>query len=474
MFLGLKNTHLEKTSKRMVFALMLGSLLLSSFGTVTHLAFGQMASISSQAGLAGEWNFEDNTNDTSGNNNNGDGTTYVQGNIGQALSCDGTDDVVTVANSPTLNFNNTASFSISLWMKSNQSGTGNAGFGWLVDHRRNNDGVYAGYTIGDASGTIYARIRDSSGNDVPVASTTNVNDDKFHHIVFVVNRTAQTEQLYVDDNMQSSANITKVGNIDTNFDLHFGGTAYPNTPVNFFSGVLDQVRIYSKALSSSDVQELYSETGSSQIPIAELVGEWKFDGNTFDTSGTGNNGDGTTYVDGKIGQALSTDGTDDVVTVPNSPSLNFGTSSFSISLWMKSNQSGTGNAGFGWLVDHRSNNDGVYAGYTIGDASGTIYARIRDSSGHDVPVISTTNLNDNKFHHIVFVVDRATQTESLYVDDVLQSTALISSVGNINTYVNLHFGGTAYPNTPVNFFSGVLDQVRIYDKALTGTEMSVS
>lgn len=145
-------------------------------------------------------------------------------------------------------------------VKSTQSGTGDPAFGWLVDHRQNNDGIYAGYTVGDYSGIIEARIRDSSAHDVPVYSQTNVNDGRWHHVVFVVNRSTQIEKLYIDNKLEDHASISTVGNIDTGFDLHLGGTAYPGTPIDFLHGRLDQVRIYDHALSKSEMDSLFHET----------------------------------------------------------------------------------------------------------------------------------------------------------------------------------------------------------------------
>ena len=210
--------------------------------------------------------------------------TFVQGKIGQALSFDGIGDVVTVTNSPTLNFGNTGSFTISTWIKSTQKGIGDSGFGLIIDHRRNNDGTYAGYSIEDNSGIIQARIRDNAAHDIATISTTNVNDNMYHNIVFVVNRTAQIESLYIDNALQDSKNISTVGSIDTIFDLYLGGTAYPNTPIDFYNGIVDQTRIYDKALSQQEIEKLFNESSSSAVAISRLVGEWKFDGNTLDTS----------------------------------------------------------------------------------------------------------------------------------------------------------------------------------------------
>lgn len=213
-------------------------------------------------GLVGEWTFEGTVKDTS-NINKGitvnDGAVFVEGLIGKTLLFDGKTGVVSVPDIPDLNFGGNSSFSISLWLKSNQSGGGSTGFGWLVDHRRNNDGTYAGYTIGDHSGTIIAVIRDSFGNNAAAYSSTDVNDDRWHHVVLVVDRSDQKEFLYIDNKVEDIKKITSIGNIGTAFDLHFGGTTYPNTPVDFYSGALDQVRIYDRALTELEVQSLYDE-----------------------------------------------------------------------------------------------------------------------------------------------------------------------------------------------------------------------
>ena len=494
--------------------------------------------------------------------------TFVQGKIGQALSFDGT-AIDRILNSSTLNFG-VGSFSISTWVKTNQTI-----IGWIVEHRPNNDGVYAGYSLeGSAQGVLLGRIRDSSAHDVTV-STGPINDNQFHHVLYVVDRSIQTSKMYVDGNLVSSADISSVGNIDQNsIGVDIGYTSSPNTPNGPFVGQVDQTRIYNSALSSSDVQSLFTETSSSSVPTSGLVGEWKFDGNTLDTSGAGNNGIGAassctlvtatassstcsikynppanagpvtiigtysgdsthktssgtsaltvslratstfvtpnpattgvgttitfkakiadisggtktipsgtvswsdggvggsfamTFVQGKIGQALSFDGTA-IDRILNSSTLNFGVGSFSISTWVKTNQTI-----IGWIVEHRPNNDGVYAGYSLeGSAQGVLLGRIRDSSAHDVTV-STGPINDNQFHHVLYVVDRSIQTSKMYVDGNLVSSADISSVGNIDqNSIGVDIGYTSSPNTPNGPFVGQVDQTRIYNSALSSSDV---
>src|SRR5207245_422320 len=161
------------------------------------------------------------------------------------------------------------------------------------------------------SGQLIGRIRDGSANDVPVVSTTNVNDGNFHHVVFVVDRSSQTEQLYIDNSLQASASIATVGSLDTSFDLYLGGTASPNTAVNFFAGTMDQVRVYNGVLSTSDIQSLFNEGGST-LPTVPLAAEWKFENNVSDTSGNNNNG--LTTSGGGGGNAIALDSSGNVYT----------------------------------------------------------------------------------------------------------------------------------------------------------------
>jgi hypothetical protein len=94
----------------------------------------------------------------------------------------------------------------------------------------------------------------------------------------------------------------------------------------FFAGIIDEVRIYNRALSSPEIQaDMASPIGSS--PAGGLVAAWAFDEGigvvALDASGNGNLAaiDGASWVQGHSGSALKFDGVDDFVLVQDSSSL---------------------------------------------------------------------------------------------------------------------------------------------------------
>ncbi len=126
--------------------------------------------------------------------------------------------------------------------------------------------------------------------------------------------------------------------------------------MTFFNGKIDDVRIYNRALSPTEVKQLYNlgtanAAHSNTVALSNgLVGYWTFDGPAMDwrknqvadASGNGNTGSlvslGTTTAPtpGKIGQALKFDGSTSYVDIGNVSALSFDrTTPFTISMWLK-------------------------------------------------------------------------------------------------------------------------------------------
>src|SRR5260370_21849338 len=103
-----------------------------------------------------------------------------------------------------------------------------------------------------------------------------------------------------------------------------------------FIGLIDEVVMYSRALSPTEVQGLAQRTPSTNCVAAPsgLVSWWPGEGNANDAV-DGNNGtlfSGTTFMTGKVGQAFSFDGTNSAVVIAASSNLAF--QSLTIERWI--------------------------------------------------------------------------------------------------------------------------------------------
>src|SRR3989344_1327302 len=310
------------------------------------------------SGLVGHWTFDGaDTNWTtntvverSDNGNTGampnmsTSTSPAKGKIGQALNFDGVNDKVVVNHSSSINLNNAATFSLWIkalpqmqdpWANFVQKGNGGSGGGSLF--------------FGAANNTTNVHIRvdtpsDFNRND----QISNVLDGNWHYVS--VTFESGTVKMY-KDGLQTGSFSYIHGSGFGNTSNVFLGSAYGSQ--DFLLGLIDEVRIYNRALSASEVKALYNQSASkinktpTNILTNGLVGHWTFDGadtnwtaNTVvDRSGNGNTGaminmsTTTSPAKGKIGQALKFDGVDDYVNLNNPTSLNV-TGDLTVSSWV--------------------------------------------------------------------------------------------------------------------------------------------
>jgi len=202
--------------------------------------------------------------DATGNGNdltNYGGATYTtSGKINGAYDFDGVDDYMDMGNSASLTLD---SFTLSSWIYVNDFSSyhGIIGMG---------DGThfFEWFTLTD--GTLYF---EKDGSTRPKSITTNtLNTNTWYHVVLVYNATSQTGDIYING-VEASYSTYQVGSGSSTIDgttgnkyigLRQGGT-------NFFDGTIDEVSIWSRALSSSEVTELYNSGSGSQYPYASTA-----------------------------------------------------------------------------------------------------------------------------------------------------------------------------------------------------------
>jgi chitodextrinase len=212
--------------------------------------------------------------------------------------------------------------------------------------------------------------------------------------------------------------------------------------------------------------------GSSSLTTG-LVGYWPFDegsGSTAsDASGSGNTGtlvSGPVWTAGRRGSALAFDGVASYVRVASTPALN--SYPLTVAFWMKT----ASTSGIGGLVNKYA--DLSLNGWQVYMNAGRLCAwYVKDGANYvddgGVCPLGVSGFNDNQWHQVAFVVDAT--GGKMYVDGVLRnSLGWTGTPGAVSTTQELHIG--QYPGLASGgFFAGVIDDVRIWDPALSAADI---
>ena len=195
-----------------------------------------------------------------------------------------------------------------------------------------------------------------------------------------------------------------------------------------------------------------------------LIASLPFTGNANDVSGHGNNGtnNGATLVADRFGNASSAysfNGMSNYIEIPNSPSLSFGTQSFSILAWVK-------------LVGVNSNYNGIVSNMTSGGV-GYQFVFLGNSQLGQEGITSTVqtgnkNLNDGLWHSVAMVGDNTNHLMTYYVDNLVDTSATITTVNNVSNSSTTKIG---IDRTLADLYNGLLDDIIIYNRALTACDV---
>jgi len=197
-----------------------------------------------------------------------------------ALDFDGVDDYVEVPDSPSLDMKK---FTIIAWVKVPDLADGGARYP-VIDKR--STGIYHNYVVriwGDE--TVQLGFQDTGGtwHDFQTTNTVPINEWAFIAATY----DQDNVKIWVNSNSQqwseNSVPQTGAGN------LAIGGSPISG---NYLNGKIDEVRIYDRALSESEIKR--SMLNYHNPSRNGLVGWWRFEEGTgltaHDRSGTGNDG----------------------------------------------------------------------------------------------------------------------------------------------------------------------------------------
>ena len=261
---------------------------------------------------------------------------------------------------------------------------------------------------------------------------------------------------------------------NSNFGIGIGAYAFINGDGGQAYSDMDWVNTDSGLCSQGT---LFKSSNWNFSPSDGLVAYWSFD-NCDATDDSGNGHDGTIYgnpqcVDGEKGKGYSFDGVDDYIEVPHSDQLN-PTEAVTISLWARELSDSpayssliykAGGEPVGWCGDR------VYSLWTRND-KGIHFTSTPEGSSNQTPCDSAGSLYSlNEFVHVVGVIDTVNHTMSAYVNgNKVSSCEYDGDQIRSGTYP-LRIGGHFHYISDQFNFNGVIDEVRIYNRALTEAEI---
>jgi hypothetical protein len=208
---------------------------------------------------------------------------------------------------------------------------------------------------------------------------------------------------------------------------------------------------------------------NSALP-ADLIAAYDFDAGSgtsvTDRTGKGHTGtiSGATWTTaGRFGNALTFDGANDWVTVADANDLDF-TTAMTLEAWVYPTESGGGS----WrnvLIKERPSGE-VYNLYSNADANTPVAYVVRSTApGTPLDVSGTSQLPLNAWSHLAVTYDNATLR--LFVNGVEVGTRAVAGPLLTSTGV-LRIGGNSKWG---EYFAGRIDEVRIYNRALTAAEI---
>jgi hypothetical protein len=450
-------------------------------------------------GLIAEYPFNGNAHDMSGNGNNGvvhSATLAADrfGNPNSAYRFNGNSSYIEIPNGGPFNF--VKDFSISTWVNPASS---QVDLTALIDKSHGSTPL-RGWTVQQNNAEInnlafrYYVVSGAAGYQ-PCLSQLVAN--AWNHLAII--KKDVTTRCYLNNIVTgmgnaSAATIASNGNLPLTLGAWNQGQTQPASGlVRFFTGLLDDIRIYNRTLSSSEVSQLYSLESPTSQPSGQpsgqpttqpssqptrqptsfisgtlnqgLVAYYPFDGNARDQSGNGNNGEvhSATLTADRFGNphsAYSFNSINSYIEVSKGALFNFA-NDLSLSLWLKPGSFQptyaallyhSPTSGLGWSIEQNINElNKFYFGY-----GGNAYC--------------SSQLISNTWNHLV--ITKKDLVTRCYVNSILTNTQNSTTLP-VTSGGNAPFVIGAFPSgdNRSRFFNGTLDDIFIFNRTLTAQEV---
>jgi chitodextrinase len=406
-----------------------------------------------------QYSFTGNANDQSVNGNHAvvNGATLTQDRFNlsnRALSFDGIQSAVRANNAAQLNTVNTT---ISFWVKVNKLPTTGEAFllshggwqeRWKISLPSHGKPVFTTNAVGGI------KDMDTDSVSLPIGA--------WRHLVMT--HDGVNDKIYVNGVLKNSKAAT--GDMKST-TKPFGIGYDPIDTTNYFNGALDDVSIYNTALTAAEITALYTAQSTAPAVTNERVASYSFNGSGLDSSAYGNHGvltnvSATTDRFGFGSKAYSFNGASSAIKAANSAPLN--SANTTVSFWVKVNTLPVTGESFllsyggwqeRWKISLPAHGKPVFSTNNVGTGNSDM-----DSGDGNVLAVGV-------WKHVVMTHDGA--NDKIFIDGVKKASKAVT--GGLKSTVNPL--GIGYdPIDGGSFFNGSLDEVQVYNYALSEADVT--
>jgi hypothetical protein len=447
------------------------------------------------SGMTAWYTGDGTANDFFGNNNGTlqNGTGFVSGKVAQAFSLNGINEFVSLPPNvipyPAAGATSTQPMSVDAWFSTRTGGVilGQQDAAAPAMPNGHIPAIYVG-----TDGFLYAELF-WNGTPVPIRSPHAVNDGNFHFVA--VTYDGSNEVVYLDGASIGATPFIQVGYVASyQYQIGTGYTAgWPATNGGYFyfQGLIDEVEIFNRALSQSEILEILraGSAGKCKVtpvtpaaciaPPSGMTSWYTGDGTANDFLGN-NNGtlqNGAGFAGGEVSQAFSLDSTkQQFVSLPGGviPYPVAGATStqpMSVDAWFSTTSGGVILGQQGLAVPPAPPSGHVPAIYVGTD--GFLYAEMF-WKGSPTPISSApVKVNNGAFHFVAVTYDGV--NEAVYLDNTLLGSTPVIQMGYAASY-RYQIGTGFTPGWPAGnggyfYFQGLIDEVEIFNRALAPSEI---
>lgn len=440
------------------------------------------------------YKFDDETGTTLKDHspNGRDGTTvnmeeedWIIGKLEGALNFDGSEDTVNLGD--ICDFQAYDLFSIDFWFRSNSILDQN-----IISRMNSVGSAYEGWHIYIEAGkpSISLNHDQTNGNYIQVRTNSTYTDGSWHHCAFTYDGSSKASgiNIYVNgisDGLEVNDDLT--GSIHTTTNCYIG--TIDELTSDAFEGDLDQMAIYQLVLSGSQVQSRYNSGNGSRYmldPLATVIKHdpelWLRLNDTLISDApdvslnthvcTLQNMENGDYIPAIVDNGLIFDGVDEDIVFASVDTVNFErTDAFSFECWFKSTASGTNQRILCKLLpSHPYRGWGVF----LGGGGKIIFELINTPLDNHLYAISDSLYADSTWKHLVITYDGSSSGSgvNMYINGNSVPIAILYDTLSAATSNTSSAGTIGSISSTSEFFVGTLDEILVYKKELSVSEVS--